>query len=156
MKIDFTVLKMIFKGLLNERMPSNYQISIQEKTRELRTATETDKLTLTSEPNYGSHFIKYQEHYIMKFQNRYKKLKNIVLSFLNWKGIRLTTQHFHYQIGKKKRWPRGWCMERKTYSYSHVQASFWLYQLRLLSGTIARGGTDFFYVRDVIVSFQYF
>ena len=38
-RIDFTVLKMTFKGLLNERMPSNVQISIKEK-RELRTATE--------------------------------------------------------------------------------------------------------------------
>ena len=35
---------------------------------------------------------------------------NTALSLSNWK--------------KKKRWPRGWCMERKTYSYSHVQASF--------------------------------
>ena len=58
-RIDFTVLKMTFKGLLNDRMPSNFQISIKEKKRELRTATETIKLTLTSEPNYESHFIKY-------------------------------------------------------------------------------------------------
>ena len=33
-RIDFTVLKMTFKGLLNERMPSNFQISIKEKKRE--------------------------------------------------------------------------------------------------------------------------
>ena len=58
-RIDFTVLKMTFKGLLNERIPSNFQISIKEKKRELRTATETIKLTLTSEPNYKSNFIKY-------------------------------------------------------------------------------------------------
>ena len=58
-RIDFTVLKMTFKGLLNERMPSNFQISIKEKKRELRSATKTIKLTLTSEPNYESHFIKY-------------------------------------------------------------------------------------------------
>ena len=58
-RIDFTILKMTFKGLLNERMPSNFQISIKEKKREFRTATETIKLTLTSEPNYKSHFIKY-------------------------------------------------------------------------------------------------
>ena len=32
-RIDFTVLKMTFKGLLNERMPSNFQISIKEKKR---------------------------------------------------------------------------------------------------------------------------
>ena len=57
-RFDFTVLKMTFKGLLNERMPSNFQISIKEKKRELRTTTETVKLTLTSEPNYESHFIK--------------------------------------------------------------------------------------------------
>ena len=57
-RIDFTVLKMAFKVLLNERMPSKFQISIKEKKRELRTATETIKLTLTSEPNYESHFIK--------------------------------------------------------------------------------------------------
>ena len=57
-RIDFTVLKMTFKGLLNERMPSDFQISIKEK-RELRTATEATKLALTSEPNYESHFIKY-------------------------------------------------------------------------------------------------
>ena len=39
-------------------MPSNLQIRrIKEKKRELRTATETIKLTLTSEPNYESHFI---------------------------------------------------------------------------------------------------
>ena len=58
-RIDFTVLKGTFEGLLNERMPSNFQISINEKKRELRTATETIKLTLTSEPNYESHFLKY-------------------------------------------------------------------------------------------------
>ena len=29
------------------------------KKRELRTGTETIKLTLTSEPNYESHFVKY-------------------------------------------------------------------------------------------------
>ena len=50
---------MTFKGLANERMPSNFQISIKEKKRELRSATKTIKLTLTSEPNYESHFIKY-------------------------------------------------------------------------------------------------
>ena len=58
-RIDFTVLKGTFKGLLNERMPSNFQISINKKKRELRTATETIKLTLTSEPNYESHFLKH-------------------------------------------------------------------------------------------------
>ena len=58
-RIYFTVLKMTFKGLLNERMPSNFQISTKEKKRELRTAAETIKLTLTSEPNYQPHFIKY-------------------------------------------------------------------------------------------------
>ena len=51
-RIDLKVLKMTFKGLLKERMPWNFQISIKEKKRELRTATETIKLTLTSEPNY--------------------------------------------------------------------------------------------------------
>ena len=55
-RIDFTVLKMTFKGLLNERMPSNFQISIKEKKRKLRTATEITKLTLTSDPNCVSHF----------------------------------------------------------------------------------------------------
>ena len=59
-KIDFTVLKMTFKGRpLNERMSSNFQISIKEKKRELRTATKTIKLTLTSKLNYESHFLKY-------------------------------------------------------------------------------------------------
>ena len=58
-RIDLTAFKMTFEGLLNERMPSNVQISIQQKKRELRTATETIKLTLTSEPNYESHFLKY-------------------------------------------------------------------------------------------------
>ena len=42
-KIDVTVLTMTFKGLLNERMPSNFQIIIKEKKRELRKATETIK-----------------------------------------------------------------------------------------------------------------
>ena len=50
-RIDFTVLKMTFKGLVNETMPSNFQTSIKEKKRELRTVTEIIKLTLTSEPN---------------------------------------------------------------------------------------------------------
>ena len=50
---------MTFKGLLNERIPSKFQISIKEKKRELRSATETIKLILTSEPNHESHFIKY-------------------------------------------------------------------------------------------------
>ena len=50
---------MTFKAHLNERMSSNLLISIKEKKRELRTATETTKLTLTSDPNHESHFIKY-------------------------------------------------------------------------------------------------
>ena len=58
-RIDSTVLKMTYKGLLNERMPLNFQISIKEKKRKLRTATETTKLTLTRDPNYGSYFVKY-------------------------------------------------------------------------------------------------
>ena len=58
-RIDCTALKMISKGLLNERMSSNFQISIKEKKLELNTATETINLTLTTEPNYESHFIKY-------------------------------------------------------------------------------------------------
>ena len=58
-RIDFAVLKTTLKGLLNERMPSNFQISSKEKKRELRAATETIKLTLTNEPNNESHFIKY-------------------------------------------------------------------------------------------------
>ena len=33
-RIDFAVLKMKFKGLLNERVPSNFRISIKEKKRE--------------------------------------------------------------------------------------------------------------------------
>ena len=140
-RTDFTVLK----GLLNERMPSNFQVSIKEKKRELRTVTETTKLTLTSDPNYESHFIKYATTLYNEFQNQYKKLKNIVLLFLSSKGICFT-----FTIKFKKRWPWVWCVERKTYSYSHVQPCFWLYQLRLLSGTITRGRTFFSYVSDVM------
>ena len=44
-------------------MSSNFQINIKAKKRELRTATDTIKLTLTSEPNYGPHFIKYATTY---------------------------------------------------------------------------------------------
>ena len=58
-RIDFAVLKMTFNGLLNERMQSNFQIIIKEKKQELRAETETIKLTLTTEPNHKSHFIKY-------------------------------------------------------------------------------------------------
>ena len=58
-RIDFSVLKMIFKGLSNKRMPSNVQITIKEKKRELGTATETIKLTLRNGLNCQSHFIKY-------------------------------------------------------------------------------------------------
>ena len=50
-RIDFTVLKMTFNGLLNERMQSNFQIIIKEKKQQLRAETETIKLTLTTEPN---------------------------------------------------------------------------------------------------------
>ena len=34
--IDFTVLKMTFKGLLIEMMPSNFQINIRKKKGEIR------------------------------------------------------------------------------------------------------------------------
>ena len=40
-------------------MPSNVQITIKEKKGELGTATESIKLTLRSELNCESHFIKY-------------------------------------------------------------------------------------------------
>ena len=58
-RIYFTVLKMTFNGLLNERMQSNFQIIIKEKKQDLRAETETIKLALTTESNYESHFIKY-------------------------------------------------------------------------------------------------
>ena len=50
---------MTFKGLLDKRMSSNFQISTKEKKREIRTAAETTKLPITREPNYELHFIKY-------------------------------------------------------------------------------------------------
>ena len=75
---------MTFEGLLSETISSNFQISIKEKKRELRTATETTKLTLTSEPNYEPQLLNMQQHYIMKFQNHHKKkLKYYVLLFLS-------------------------------------------------------------------------
>ena len=38
----------------------------------------------------------------MEFQNQYKKLKNIVMLFLAWKGICLTKyQDVHHEIEKK-------------------------------------------------------
>ena len=41
-RINFTVLEMTFKGLLNERMPSNFQINIKKKKkRELRESIKT-------------------------------------------------------------------------------------------------------------------
>ena len=82
-RTDLTVLKMTFKGLLNERMPSNFQISIKEKKRELRTATKTIKLTLTSEPNYESHFIKYAKTLYNEVPKPLQEAKNIVLLFLS-------------------------------------------------------------------------
>ena len=111
-RIDFAVLKMKFKGLLNERVPSNFRISIKEKKRE---------------------------------------------KVFVWQNI----STFTIKLRKKKSWPWGWCVKRKTYCYSHVQPGFCLYQLRLLSGTIAREGTPFFfffYVPDAMwrKSFQYF
>ena len=65
-RIDFTALKMTFKGLSNEKMPSN--------------------LNQTTSHNLSN----MQQHYVMKFQNQYKKLKNIVVLSLSWKGISLT------------------------------------------------------------------
>ena len=59
MVAGFTVLKMTFKGLLNERMPSNFQINNKEVKRELRQPMETIKLALTGRPNYESYFLKY-------------------------------------------------------------------------------------------------
>ena len=54
-RINFMVLKMTFKGLLNERVPSNFQINItkkkKKKKQELKQSTETIKLALTSAPN---------------------------------------------------------------------------------------------------------
>ena len=67
-RIGFTVLKMTFKGLLNDIFgPSNFQISIKEKKRELKTTTETTKLTLTMKANYELHLSNMQQHYIIKF-----------------------------------------------------------------------------------------
>ena len=82
-RTDLTALKMTFKGLLNERMPSNFQISIKEKKRELRTATKTIKLTLTSEPNYESHFIKYAATLYNEVPKPIQEAENIVLLFLS-------------------------------------------------------------------------
>ena len=40
----------------------------------------------------------------MEFQNQYKKLKNIVMLFLGWKGICLTKyQDVHHEIEKKEK-----------------------------------------------------
>ena len=52
-------------------MPSNVQISIKEKKQKLRTATKTTKLTLTSDPNCQSHFVKYAT--TLTLYNRFPK-----------------------------------------------------------------------------------
>ena len=75
---------------LNKRMPSNFQISIKEKKRELRTATETIKLTLTSEPNYKSHNLIYATTLYNEVLKSIQEAEKYCAMFLSWKGICLT------------------------------------------------------------------
>ena len=58
-RIDYTILKLTFKELLNEKMPSNLQIGVKNNKRELRKSTETLKLILTNQPNCSPHFLEY-------------------------------------------------------------------------------------------------
>ena len=67
--IGVKALKMTFKGLLNERMSLDFQINIKEMKRELRESIKQTNQIMNHT------FLNMQQHYIIKFQNKYKKPK---------------------------------------------------------------------------------
>ena len=75
---------MTFKGLLNKRISLNFQVIVKKKKKkpELRQSTGTINFALTVKPNYESHFSNMQQHYIIKFQNKDKKLKTTAMLLL--------------------------------------------------------------------------
>lgn len=58
-RIDFTVSKTTFKGLLNDKIHSNFQINKKKRKQGLREPAKIIKLTPTGEPNYEPNFFKY-------------------------------------------------------------------------------------------------
>ena len=87
-RIDFTVLKMTFKGLWIKECHQTFRSA--SKKRELRTATETIKLTLTSEPKYKSHNLIYATTLYNEVLKSIQEAEKYCAMFLSWKGICLT------------------------------------------------------------------
>jgi len=58
-RIDFSISKMIFKGLLDENTPRYLQLQIQESTRLLRNSQQLTTLMFKDQPNVKSSFLDY-------------------------------------------------------------------------------------------------
>ena len=58
-RIDFSISKMIFKGLLDENTPRYLQLQIQENTRLLRNSQKLTTLMFKDQPNLKSSFLDY-------------------------------------------------------------------------------------------------
>ena len=105
-------------GLLNEKMSSNFQISIKEKKRELRTATEATKLALTSEPNCASHFIKYATTLYNEVPKSIQEAEKYCAVVPKLKRYLLDKILARSLSNLKKGWTWVWCVKRKTYNLS--------------------------------------
>ena len=53
-KINYTILKLMFKGIPNERVPSNLHTGIKNNKQKFNKSTESLKLILINDPNYSS------------------------------------------------------------------------------------------------------
>ena len=95
-RINCTILEITFKGLLNERVPSNRQISIKNNQRELKKSTKDFKLILTNDPNYSSHFLEYATKWYNEVSKPLREVDNFceMISKLKKYLFYITLAHF--------------------------------------------------------------
>ena len=86
-RINFTILKLTFKGLLTERMPSNLQLNIVKKPRTLRKSTEMAKLVSIEDPDNHSHFLNYATKLYNDIPMQIREIENYKQVVLKLKKI---------------------------------------------------------------------
>ena len=95
-RINCTILEITFKGFLNERVPSNRQISIKNNQRELKKSAKDFKLILTNDPNYSSPFLEYATKWYNEVSKPLREVDNFceMISKLKKYLFYITLAHF--------------------------------------------------------------
>ena len=117
-QIDYTVLKLMFKGILKGRMVSNLQINIKNNK-----STKTLQLILINDPNYSSHFHKYATKLYHKknFDQSWQLLKKCLFD----KTLYIHCQTLLKKCYRNKKKFFSWKYKTKTdITFCHLLANF--------------------------------